>query len=344
MAYIDFRSDTVASPTKEMLDSVITAEYGDDSRSLRDPTVVKLEKYAANKLGKEAALLVPSGTMGNLVSVLANSVRNNEVILDIESHLFTNEHAYPLIVGGLFPVPIQSKCGYMDLENIKNAIKSKKGPIRTGLICLENTHNSAGGIALTTEYMKELWKIAREHNIPIHLDGARIFNAAIYLNVDVKKIAKYTDSVTFCLSKGLCAPLGAIVCGPKDLIEKARYHRKLHGGRMKKAGLIAAPGMVALTNMVDRMKQDHDMARILGEGIKENKGIKLLHQIQTNIIRINVSGLGVNAEKFVSELKKNKILTEAKGDNTVRLVTHKDIQIEDVEYAVEIIKKIKPFR
>ena len=339
MDFIDFRSDTVASPTKKMLESVLSAEMGDDSRSLRDPTVVKLEELAANILGKEAALLVPSGTMGNSVSILANTERGNEVILDRSSHIFTSEHAFALIVGGLFPVPIQSQIGHMDPEKVKSNIKLKS-QTKTGLICLENTHNEAGGIALTIEQMKEHWDIARDHDVPIHLDGARMFNAAVYLGVNVKKIAQFTDSLTFCLSKGLCAPLGSVVCGTEEFVEKARYHRGLLGGRMKKAGLIAAPGIIALTTMVDRLIQDHKMARLLGDGIKDIEEIKMLHHIQTNIIRIDVSGLGLNSEQFVNEMIKYKILTEAKGHNIIRLVTHRDIKMKDVEQAIDSIKQI----
>lgn len=339
MGFIDFRSDTVASPTKEMLESVLSAELGDDGRSLRDPTVVKLEEIAAKKLGKEAALLVPSGTMGNSVSILANTERGNEVILDRTSHIFTSEHAFPLIVGGLFPVPIQSQMGYMDPEKVRGCI-NLKSQTKTGLICLENTHNEAGGIALTIEHMKEHWDVASDHDVPIHLDGARIFNAAVYLNVNVKKIAQFTDSLTFCLSKGLCAPIGSVVCGTEELIHKARYHRGLLGGRMRKAGIIAAPGIIALSKMVDRLKQDHKMAQILGEGIRDIKGMKVLHQIQTNIIRIDVSGLGLNAEQFVNEMNKYNILTEAKGYNIIRFVTHKDIKREDVKHAINSISNI----
>lgn len=293
---------------------------------------------AAKKLGKEAALLVPSGTMGNFVSILANTERGNEVILDRTSHIFTSEHAFPLIVGGLFPVPIQSQMGYMDPEKVRSSIKVKS-QIKTGLICLENTHNEAGGIALTIEHMKEHWDVARDHDVLIHLDGARIFNAAVYLSVNVKKIAQFTDSLTFCLSKGLCS-IGSVVCGTEEFIDKARFHRGLLGGRMKKSGLIAAPGIIALTKMVDRLKQDHKMARLLGEGIKDIEGIKLLHQIQTNIIRIDVSRLGLSAEPFVNEMIKYNILTGVKGHNIIRLVTHRDIKIEDVEHAIDSIKKI----
>ena len=255
------------------------------------------------------------------------------------SHIFTSEHAFPLIVGGLFPVPIQSQMGYMDPEKVRSNIKLKSQS-KTGLICFENTHNSAGGIALTIEQMKEHWDIAKGHEIPIHLDGARIFNAAVYLNVDVKKISQFTDSLTFCLSKGLCAPIGSVVCGTEEFVDKARHHRRLLGGRMKKTGIIAAPGIIALMKMVDRLEKDHKMARLLGEGIKDIEGIKILHQIQTNIIRIDVSGLGLNAEQFVKEMMKYKILTEAKGYNIVRLVTHKDIKKEGVKHAIDSMKTI----
>lgn len=339
MKIIDLRSDTVSSVSKDMLESILTAELGDDGRSLRDPTVVKLEELAAKKMGKEAGLLVPSGTMGNNVSLLANTERGNEVILDRISHIFKSEHAYSLLIGNLHPVPIQSKLGYMDPNEVNNNVKTK-GHIRTGLICLENTHNEAGGIALTLDQMKSHWDIANEHNIPTHLDGARIFNASIYLGVDVKKIAQYADSLTFCLSKGLGAPIGSVVCGTEEFIDKARYYRSLLGGKMRKAGIIAAPGIIALTGKINRLVQDHKMAQLLGEGIKDIKGIKLLHQIQTNIIRIDVSGLGLNAMQFTKEIEKYNILMEAKDHNVVRLVTHRDIEKEDVEYAINSFNKL----
>jgi threonine aldolase len=243
------------------------------------------------------------------------------------------------MVGGLFPVPIQSQKGIMNPEKVRSYIKLKSHT-KTGLLCLENTHNNAGGIALTIEQMKEHWDIAKAHEIPIHLDGARIFNAAVYLNIDVKKISQFTDSLTFCLSKGLCAPIGSVVCGTEEFVDKARHQRRLLGGRMKKAGIIAAPGIIGLMKMVERLEQDHKMAQLLGEGIKNIKGINLLHQIQTNIIRIDVSGLGINAEQFVKETLKYNILTEAKGYNIVRLVTHKDIKIEGVKHAIDSIKTI----
>jgi threonine aldolase len=339
MDKIDLRSDTVGSPTKEMLESIFTAELGDDGRSFRDPTVVKLEELAAKKTGKEAGLLVPSGTMGNSVSVLANTERGNDVILDRNSHLLTSEHAFPLVIGGTFPVSIPSKRGYMDPEAVRASIKSK-GLIRTGLICLENTHNAAGGIALSQEQMKAHWDVAQDNDVPIHLDGARIFNAAVYFGIDVDKLTRYTDSLTFCLSKGLCAPIGSMVCGTEEFIAKARQQRGMLGGRMRQAGIIAAPGLIALTKMVDRMKDDHAMARLLGEGIKDVSGLELLHEVQTNIVRMDISGLGLNAAQFVAEAFKSGILAEAKGYNIIRLVTHRDISRAKVERTIEFIKRL----
>ncbi len=339
MDKIDLRSDTVGSPTREMLESILTAELGDDGRSFRDPTVVKLEELAAKKTGKEAGLLVPSGTMGNSVSVLANTERGNDVILDRSSHLLTSEHAFPLVIGGLFPVSIPSHSGYMDPEAVRASIK-RKGLTRTGLICLENTHNAAGGIALSQEQMKAHWDVSQDNDVPIHLDGARIFNAAVYFDIDVEKLTRYTDSLTFCLSKGMCAPIGSMVCGTEEFVAKARHHRGLLGGRMRQAGIIAAPGLIGLTKMVDRMKDDHAMARLLGEGIKGISGLELLHEVHTNIVRMDVSGLGLNAEQFVAEAYKFGILAESKGYKIIRLVTHRDIGREQVERTIESIKKI----
>ncbi len=339
MRNIDLRSDTVTLPTKEMLAAIQTAQLGDDARGREDLTVRRLEELAAEKMGKEDALLVPSGTMGNSVSILAQTQRGDEVILERNSHVMTSEYGSWIVVGGLVPVTIVGKMGYMEPHNVANAIKASGKP-KTRLICLENTHNNAGGIAMNPEQMKAIRDVAKEQNLPVHLDGARIFNAALYLGVDVRQLARYTDSVTFCLSKGLSAPVGSVVCGNKEFISQARYYRRLLGGAMRQAGIIAAPGIIAITKMVDRLKEDHEAATLLAQGLQQINGIKLLHPIQTNIIRFDVGGLGMTGDHFMKEMAKFGIKTGGGSRSELRVVTHFGITREDIDYTIECVKEL----
>lgn len=339
MKIIDLRSDTVTLPTKEMLEAIQTAPLGDDGRDRGDPTVRKLEEMAANKMGMEDALLVPSGTMGNSVSVLASTERGNEVIVERNSHILNNERGSWIIIGGLIPVTIMGKLGYMDPNDVEIAIRLGGQP-KTGLICIENTHNGAGGIVMTPEQMKAIRDVAKDHDLPIHMDGARVFNAAVYLGVDVKKLTRYTDSVMFCLSKGLSAPVGSMVCGTEEFIAEARNYRKLQGGTMRQAGIIAAPGIIAITKMVDRLREDHETAAMLAEELKDINGIKLLHPIQTNIIRFDVGGLGLTGNQFRDKMAKFGVKTGGGPRSALRVVTHRGINREDIKYTIDCVRKI----
>lgn len=339
MRTIDLRSDTVTLPTKEMLESIQTAPLGDDARGKEDLTVRKLEELAAEKMGKEDALLVPSGTMANSVSILAQTERGNEVIVERNSHTMTSEFGSWMVIGGLVPVTITERMGYMDPHDIDGAVKLKGQP-KTGLICIENTHNNAGGIVMNPEQMKAIWDVAKDHDLPVHLDGARIFNAAIHLGIDVKQLTKYTDSLMFCLSKGLSAPVGSVVCGNKEFISQARYYRRFLGGAMRQAGIIAAPGIIALTKMVDRLKEDHETATLLAHGLKQIDGIKLLHVVQTNIIRFDVGELGMTGDQFMNTMGRFGIKTGGGPRSDLRVVTHRGITKEDIEYTIECVKKL----
>lgn len=334
MKLIDLRSDTVTQPTKEMLEAILQAELGDDSRSHEDPTVNKLEKIAAEITGKQAALLVPSGIMGNTVSVLANTSRGDKVIVERTSHLYASEIGSWMILGDLYPVTIQGKNGYMDPYNIETELKisTKNKP---SLICTENTHNNAGGTVMTMSQMEKTWDLAQTYGVKIHCDGARIFNAAIYLDTEVKNLCQFTDSIMFCISKGLSAPVGSLVCGSKEFIEQARFYRKLLGGAMRQAGIIAAPGIISLTQMVTRLKEDHENAALLAKGLDQIPGIRLLNQVQTNIIFVDLTELGITGDDFRTRMFNYGIRTGGGKISEARLVTHRGITKENVQKVIE---------
>jgi len=339
MKLIDIRSDTVTQPTKEMLEAIVQAELGDDGRSHEDPTVNKLEKIAAEITGKEAALLVPSGVMGNTISVLANTSRGEKVIVERTSHLYTNENGSWMILGDLYPVTIQGNNGYMNPNDIETELKTSTKN-KPSLMCIENTHNNAGGIVMTTSQMKETWDLAQTYGIKIHCDGARIFNAAIYLGKEVKELCQYTDSIMFCISKGLSAPVGSLVCGSKEFIEQARFYRKLLGGTMRQAGIIAAPGIISLTNMVERLKEDHENAALLAKGLEQIPGIRLRNQVQTNIIYVDLSELDITGDEYRTRMLNHGIRTGGGKLPETRLVTHRGITKENVLKVIESTRKV----
>jgi len=344
MRIVDLRSDTVTLPTEEMLEAIKNAKLGDDSRGKEDPTVNRLEEMAAQKMGKESALLVTSGTQANLVSLLSQTERGNAVILEAQSHILLNELGGMAVIGGLVARPIKGKYGVLDPKDVEEALRIK-GPLspKTALICIENTHNRAGGTVWTPKQIENISDIAKAHNIPLYLDGARIFNAAVALDVDVKEITKHVDSMMFCLSKGLSCPVGSVVVGSRDFIEKAIRFRQLLGGGMRQAGIIAAPGIVALEKMIDRLKEDHENARILAEGLTKIDGISLdLKTVQTNIVIFDVSGLSVDSSKFVTKVSEQGVKASGITDNpySVRMVTHRGIERDDIAYALEVIENV----
>ncbi|GBF10070.1 low-specificity L-threonine aldolase [Tepidibacillus infernus] len=339
---IDLRSDTVTKPTQEMREAMYHAEVGDDVYG-EDPTVTKLETLAAEMLGKESALFVTSGTQGNQIAVLTHGKPGDEIILEADSHIFYYEAGAVAALAGVQTRTIQGERGRMPLDKIREAIR-EEGDIhlpQTAMIGLENTHNRAGGVVIPPDYMKAVYQLAQEKGIPVHLDGARLFNAAIALDVGVKEFTKYVDTVQVCLSKGLSAPMGSILAGPKEWIERARKWRKRLGGGMRQSGLMAAPGIVALTKMVDRLAEDHHRAKDLAKGINEIEGIQIdLEHVETNIVLINIKQLGITAVQFLNELKEFGILGSAFGEYLIRLTTHREIQDEDITQTVNIFTKV----
>jgi threonine aldolase len=336
---IDLRSDTVTKPTDEMRRAAYEAEVGDDVYG-EDPTVRKLEETAAELLGKEAALFVTSGTQGNQLAVLTHCRSGNEIILEEDSHIFYYESGASAAFAGVQTRTIKGNRGAMDPNLVENAIRSEDQHFpETKLICLENTHNRAGGAVLPLENMKEIYRIGKRHQIPVHIDGARLFNAAAASKIHVKELTQYCDSVQICLSKGLGAPVGSLLAGSKDLIGSARKWRKRLGGGLRQAGIIAAPGLIALTKMRDRLVEDHQNALRLAEGIQNISGLKVVNQVETNMIVVDVSGKNMNAEQFVGLLSGEGVLAGTSGLKLVRFVTHFDVTSEQIDQALFKIAK-----
>ncbi len=342
MKTIDLRSDTVTLPTQAMRQAIYEADLGDDVFS-EDPTTNRLEKMAAERMGKEAALMVASGTMGNLVCILTHCKRSEEVILGNQSHSFLYEAGGMSALGGIHPhTVVNQPDGTMQLEDIEAAIRDENIHFpRTRLICLENTHNHCNGSPLTVEYTKEVAALAQKHNLQVHLDGARIFNAAVALGVDVKELAGPVDSVSFCLSKGLSAPVGSVICGPDEFISEARRNRKILGGGMRQCGIIAAAGIIALEQMTERLTEDHANARRLAEGIAEIPGLSLEPEnVKTNIIYFNLKGKGISAGILVTRLSDQGIKILQLGPAQLRAVTHYGISSEDIETTLTVLRRI----
>jgi threonine aldolase len=287
-------------------------------------------------MGKESALLVTSGTQANLIALMNNSVPGKLVILEAESHIYWYEVGGISRIAGLFPFLIKSKFGAMDPKDIENTLQPKDIHFpEPALICIENTHNRHGGTIIKPDEIKAISDIAHTNDLKLYMDGARIFNAAVALNVDVKKFTKYVDNLMFSLSKGLCCPVGSILVGTNDFIERARKLRKILGGGMRQAGIIAAPGIIALEKMIERLEQDHKNAKMLAEGISKINGLKIdLKRVQTNIIFFDVSQMKISAEIFTSKLQKNGILSLPLTKNTIRMVTHRGIEKEHIEKTI----------
>ncbi|WP_456274526.1 low-specificity L-threonine aldolase [Bacillus sp. AK031] len=336
---IDLRSDTVTKPTKEMREAALHAAVGDDVYG-EDPTVIELEERAAGLLGKEAALFVTSGTQGNQIAVLTHCSPGNEVILEAESHIFYYESGAISAFAGVQPRTLKGTRGAMDPNEVEFAIREDDQHFpETGLICLENTHNRAGGALVPSANMKEIYEIARKHDIPVHVDGARLFNAAAAANVPLTEFTQYTDTVQVCLSKGLGAPVGSIIAGSSDFIKKARKWRKRLGGGLRQAGIIAAPGLYALNNMRERLTADHDNAKLLAEGIEAIGTLAIVNQVDTNIVVADVSETGMNSAQFTERLKQEGVLAVTFGPNLVRFTTHYDVSKKDIQRTIAILEK-----
>ncbi|CEG27461.1 low-specificity L-threonine aldolase [Bacillus sp. B-jedd] len=337
---IDLRSDTVTKPTEEMRAAAYEAEVGDDVYG-EDPTVRKLEETAAHLLGKEEALFVTSGTQGNQIAILVHCKPGQEIILEEESHIFYYESGSASALAGIQTRTIRGSRGAMDPNRVSEAIRGEDIHYpETGLICLENTHNRAGGACIPLSNMEKIHQLAKEHSIPVHLDGARLFNAALSLSVPVSELAKNSDSVQICLSKGLGAPVGSLLAGNRDFIQKARKWRKRLGGGMRQAGVIAAPGLIALTKMPGRLHEDHQHARMLAEGIANIRNVAVVNEVETNIVVVDVSRTGMEEKLFVEEMKAAGILVGGFGSGLIRLVTNYGVHESDIQKTVSCIKSI----
>jgi threonine aldolase len=324
---IDLRSDTVTRPTEEMRRAMAIAEVGDDVYG-EDITINELEEKGAALMGKEAALFVPSGTMGNLLSVLSTCQRGDEIIMEAQAHMFWYEVAGIAALAGVQIRTLPGLHGVVSQEDLREAIRSEDIHFpRTRMFCLENTHNRAGGTVISKEKMESLSQIAKEKGLWVHTDGARIFNAAVFLGVEPRELAACTDSITFCLSKGLAAPVGSLLTGPKDFILKARKYRKMLGGGMRQAGVLAAPGLISLDIMSRRLAEDHKTARDLAKGLADLGAGVDMETVQTNIIRFQVP---MAAEEFVTRLADRGVLANSTGPNSIRFVTHYQVGEEDI--------------
>jgi len=342
MSLIDLRSDTVTLPTPAMREAIFSAEVGDDVFG-EDPTVNRLEAMAAERTGKEAALLVVSGTMGNILSVLTHCARGEEVILGDSSHIFLNEAGGMSALGGIFPHTIPNQPdGTLRLADIEAAIRAENIHFpRTRLICLENTHNRCYGAPLSVEYTSSVVALAKQHGLLLHLDGARIFNAAVALGVNVKKLTRGVDSLNLCLSKGLSAPVGSVICGSRDFITRARRIRKMLGGGMRQAGIIAAAGIVALESMTDRLAEDHANARRLAEGITKIPGLATdPTRVLTNILYIDVVDRRFTDEAFLERLAAKGVRVSHTGPARFRMLTHYGIGAAEIDAALEALQEV----
>ena len=337
---IDLRSDTLTHPTQSMRDAMATAEVGDDVFQ-EDPTVQKLETLSAEKMGKEAALFVPSGCMGNLISLLSHCGRGDEILLGDRSHISLYEVGGVSALGGIHPRPLpNNNDGTISIDLLEKGIRhSDIHCPPTRLICLENTHNFCQGSPITPEYMTEVREIANKFGLKIHLDGARIFNAAVALGVPVAKLTEKVDSVMFCLSKGLSAPVGSLVCGSSEFIVKARKARKMVGGGMRQVGHIAAAGLIAINEQVDRLQEDHDNAKFLASQLSVLDGIEVdVTRIKTNIIFFKLTG--INGEVLLNQLEQNQIKILMTDADVFRAVLHREVSKEQVQRVVKTFQSI----
>jgi len=333
---IDLRSDTVTKPTAEMRAAMAAAEVGDDVYG-EDPTVNRLEKRAAEIFGREAAIFVPTGTMGNQIAIRLHTDHGQEVICEARSHILDWEMAMVSAYSGCVPRTVAGERGVMRWEQIERAIAPKiYYRAQTALVVVENTHNMAGGTVTPLEVMQEIGEGAKSAGLKTHLDGARIFNASVAAGKDVAALTKGFDTVMFCLSKGLGAPVGSMLVGSRGDIDRARVFRKALGGGMRQAGVLAAAGLIALEEMPARLKEDHANARMMAEKIAACSGAEVdLESVQTNIVFFRLENGG--AQELVAGLKKDGILCSAIGSDSVRLVTHYDVSREDCERAAEVI-------
>ena len=342
MRIVDLRSDTLTQPTPNMRRAMSAAKVGDDVFG-EDPTVNLLEDMVAERLGKEAALFVPSGTMANMVSQMSQCGRGDEVILGDQSHIFFYEQGGSSALGGIHPHTVANQPdGKMALHHIEAAIRQDDihFPI-TRLIVLENTHNRCNGSPLDAVYMDSVGKLARRYGLKIHVDGARLFNAAVALGVEPQALVAEADSVNICLSKGLAAPVGSVVSGNRKFISKARRVRKVLGGGMRQAGVLAAAGIVSLTEMVDRLGEDHKNARKLAEGLADVKGLSINpDDVKTNIVYFQTTDKGIRSRILSEKLGDQGIRVLPTGPDRLRAVTHYHVTSDDIDFALNVFSRV----
>ncbi|MGQ9609529.1 MAG: threonine aldolase family protein [bacterium] len=340
MKIIDLRSDTVTKPTPKMREAMFNAEVGDDCYG-EDPTVNALEQLAAEKIGKEAAMYVPTGTMGNTSAIMTHVKHGDSIILEPECHIYYYERGNLSSLAGALPLLAPGDGGCPDPNIVEELLIPNVNRPKVALVCLENTHNRACGRVIPVEKMKVIYELSHKYNVPVHLDGARIFNAAIALNIDAKEIAKYADSVMFCLSKGLGAPVGSLLTGTKEFIKEARIARKRLGGAMRQAGVIAAAGIIALNEMIDRLREDHENAKLLADELAKIEKVKDgLITGETNMVMIDTKPLKMKASDLALELNKRNVKVSIYGLYKIRLVTNKEVNQDDILIAVDAFKDI----
>jgi threonine aldolase len=339
---IDLRSDTVTQPSLSMRNAMAKAEVGDDVYG-EDPTINRLEERTAELMGREAALLVPTGTMGNQIAVHVLSSRGSEVIGEAACHIFNFEMGAMAALSGALPRPVAAEGGILDPDDVERAIQPSAGyRTPTSLVVLENTHNLAGGRVVPFARMNELVEVAKRHGLPVHLDGARIHNAAAALEITAAELSGGCDTVMFCLSKGLAAPVGSMLVGDRVTIDEARRVRKMFGGGMRQAGVLAAAGLVALDEMLPRLIEDHRTAKRLGELLAEIPAIRLdPDSVETNIIFFEVSDdAAMGAGELAQRLAEESVLVHALGHDSIRMVTHYHISMDDVEDAAAAVRRL----
>ena len=337
---VELRSDTFTLPSPAMREAMARAEVGDDVYE-EDPTVRRLEGLAARMAEKEAGLLVASGTQGNLVAILAQTRPGQEILLDAECHVFNSEVGGTARLGGLQTRALATERGFLTAAQVRESVRGENIHLPvTGLVCIENTHNRHGGTCCRPEEIAEMAAAAHAARVPVHLDGARLFNAAVALKRPVADFCRPVDSLTFCLSKGLGAPVGSLICGSRAFIAEARRVRKMIGGGLRQAGVLAAAGLVALETGVDRLAEDHARARRLAEGLAEQRGISIdLATVETNIVRFQVATVE-RASQLVNGCAVRKIKVHHAGPTSIRCVTHKDVDSDDIDRALDAFREI----
>jgi threonine aldolase len=342
---IDLRSDTLSLPTEEMISSIQTARLGDDSRD-GDPTVLELEELAAGMLGKEASMLTPSGTMSNLIAMRTHTEPGGSAIVEQNAHLYGMEFGGMAAVCGLLVLPVPGRLGAMGLDSLRIAAARAGGSFPSGgVLCLEDTHNAAGGTVIHPDHLDRCCEIARAHRLPIHLDGARLFNAAVALKADARELTRSVNSVSICLSKGLSAPIGSLLAGDRAFIDRARKIRRAFGGAMRQAGIVAAPGLVALRTMIPRLVEDHENARVLATGLAAVPGLFIdLESVQTDIVNVDVKGLRVDAATFARHLDARGVRGLPGTGTLLRFVTYRNITRADVDRAVVEVREMAASR